>query len=125
MPESSWDEGTLARLREEKEVRIVTASATGDDHRAIIWVVVDDADRVLVRSWKGSGARWFREAVRSGMAELVVGTERVAVRVEDATDADRVASCSAWLERKYAGDPSTPGMVRDEILDTTLELRPA
>jgi hypothetical protein len=33
-----------------------------------------------------------------------------------------VARTSAGLERKYAGDPATPSMVRDEILDTTLRL---
>jgi len=27
-------------------------------------------------------------------------------------------------ERQYAGDPATPAMVRGDVLDTTLELRP-
>jgi hypothetical protein len=105
-------------------VRIVTAAPGGHEHRTTIWAVVDEADRVFVRSWRGAGARWFREAVRSGTAALIVAKDRVAVRVEPAADPDRVRSCSNWLERKYAGDPSTPGMVREEILETTLELRP-
>ena len=56
---------------------------------------------------------------------LVVADEVVPVDVEHARDADRIRACSAELERKYAGDPATPAMVRDDVLDTTLELRPA
>jgi len=96
-----------------------------DPHRTIIWVVVDERDRVLIRSWRGSGARWYREATSGGPVELEVGRLRVAVRVVQATDDERVAACSRWLETKYAGDPATPGMVRPEILDTTLEVLPA
>jgi hypothetical protein len=33
-----------------------------------------------------------------------------------------VRRASEALERKYAGDPATPSMVRHEILDTTLRL---
>jgi len=38
----------------------------------------------------------------------------------------KVASrpCSGELARKYAGDPATAAILRDEVLDTTLELRP-
>jgi hypothetical protein len=116
----------LDRLRDEIEVRIETRPATdGPVHTAIIWVVVDDAGRVLARSWKGAAARWYREAVSGTEAALIVARERLPVRVERATDPDRVAACSAELERKYAGDPAVRSMVRDEILETTIELHPA
>ena len=116
----------LDRLRDEIEVRIETRpSADGPVHRAIIWVVVDDIGRVLVRSWRGATARWYREAVAGAEAGLIVGRERLPIRVERATDAERVAACSAELERKYAGDPAVRSMVRSEILDTTLELHPS
>jgi hypothetical protein len=125
MTERTWPAGALERLRVEREVRIRTSDADGDEHIAIIWAVVDDRDRVLVRSWKGAGARWFREATAGRPVALLVGDDVHDVIVHDATDADRVAACSAELERKYAGDPATASMVRDEILDTTLELTPA
>jgi hypothetical protein len=116
----------LDRLREEIEVRIETRrSVDGPIHRTVIWVVVDGAGRVLARSWRGGRARWYREAVSGQDAALVMGDDRVPVVVERADDADRIAACSAELERKYAGDPATASMVRDEILDTTVELRPA
>ncbi len=48
----------------------------------------------------------------------------IKVRIEHATDPERVTACSAELERKYAGDPATPAMVAEEVLETTLELLP-
>lgn len=125
MTERAWPADTLERLRVEREVRIRTSDPDGREHTAIIWAVVDDRDRVLVRSWKGAGARWFREATTDRPVALVVDGNAHEVIVHAATDAVRVAACSAELQRKYAGDPATPSMVRDEILDTTLELTPA
>lgn len=113
-------------LRRETEVVIETrATADAPSHRTTIWVVVDAQDRVLIRSYRGAGARWYREATGGAPAALVIGDEVVAVAVEHARDDERVQACSAELERKYAGDPATPAMVRDEVLDTTLELHPA
>lgn len=115
----------LARWREEPEVRVETSR--GPDapvHRTIIWIVVDGAGRALIRSVDGSKARWYREATATGQGAIHTRTERVPVAFEPAHDADRIESCSAELERKYAGDPSVVPMLRREILDTTLELRP-
>lgn len=125
MTDGGFDPAVLELLRAEREVTIVTAAADGRPHRAIIWVVVDGRDRVLVRSWRGARARWYREAVGRSTVELEVGGRSVTVMAVIATDAERVHACSAGLEAKYAGDPSTPGMLREAILDTTLELRPA
>jgi hypothetical protein len=125
MTERPWPIDALERLRVDREVRIRTSDAEGTEHTAIIWAVVDDRGRVLVRSWKGAGARWFREAIADRPVALIVDDEAHEVLVEEATDAERVAACSAELERKYVGDPATASMGRDEILDTTLELIPA
>lgn len=125
MTERAFDADTLARLRDEQEVRIETRSAAGDVHRTIIWVVVDAVERVLVRSYRGAGARWYREAIAAGTAAVVIGATTIPVRLERATDPGRVAACSTELQRKYAGDPATPAMVADDVLDTTLQLQPA
>ena len=126
MTEPALGAQLLERLRSEIEVEIETRpAADAPPHRTIVWVVVDAQDRVLIRSYRGAGARWYREAASGTATALVIGDEVVPVILEQARDAERVRACSAELERKYAGDPSTPAMVRDEILDTTLELRPA
>lgn len=119
-----FSDAALGRLAADREVRIETRGADGATHRTIVWAVVDGGGRVLVRSWRGSGARWYREAISGRPVALVIGRDVLAVEVDRATDPERVAACSEWLTRKYAGDPSTPSMLREEILDTTLELRP-
>ena len=126
MTEPTFGADLLDRLRREIEVDIETRStAEAQPHRTIIWVVVDAEDRVLIRSYRGAGARWYREATSGTPTSLVIGEQVVPVTVEHAREEDRVQACSAELERKYAGDPATPAMVRDEVLDTTLELHPA
>jgi hypothetical protein len=113
----------LDRWRTEREVLIETAS-DGEPRRTIIWIVVDGAGRALIRSYRGARAKWYREALATGRGAIVIGDDRVPVRFEVATDPERIAACSTELEAKYAGDSSTPAMVRDEVLDTTLEVRP-
>jgi hypothetical protein len=123
--EAAFPAEVLARWREEPEVRVETSR--GPDapvHRTIIWIVVDDAGRTLIRSVRGSKARWYREAMATGQGAIHTRNERVPVAFEPARDADRVESCSSELERKYAGDPGVVPMLKSDILDTTLELRP-
>ena len=104
-----------------KTVRIETSRAEGPIHRTIIWAVVD-GDDVFVRSWRGPTARWYREALANPEVAIHVGKRRIPARAVSARDPGAIARTSAALERKYAGDPSTRSMVRDEILDTTLRL---
>jgi hypothetical protein len=111
----------LERIDRAKTVRIETSRVDGPVHRTTIWAVVD-GDEVFVRSWRGPTARWYREAVANPAIAIHVGKRRIPAVAISARDPDAVARTSAALERKYAGDPSTPSMVRDEILDTTLRL---
>jgi hypothetical protein len=119
-----FDASDLDLLREEDEVEIeTTAGDQGPTHRAIIWVVVDDRDRVLIRSYRGPGARWFREITARPESLIHVRERGLPVRAIPANDDDRVEACSAGLRRKYAGDAAMPRMLR-QYLETTLELVP-
>lgn len=121
---SPFEASDLDLLRDEDEVEIETSDGEdGPTHRVIIWVVVDDQDRVLIRSYRGPGARWFREISARPEARVHVGARALPVRAIPATDADRVAACSEGLRRKYEGHASMPAMLR-AYLDTTLELVP-
>ena len=114
----------LALLRDEQEIEIETSASDGAPlHRTIIWVVVDERDRVLIRSYRGPGARWYREITAHPDARVHVQGQALDVRAIPAADADRVAACSDGLRRKYAGDSAMPRMLRDH-LETTLELVP-
>ena len=119
-----FEASELALLRDEPEIEIETSAAEGAPlHRAIIWVVVDDQDRVLIRSYRGPGARWFRESTAHPEARVHIQGRALDVRAIPAADPDRVAACSDGLRNKYAGDPSMPRMLQ-RYLETTLELVP-
>jgi len=112
----------LGRLAQAKEVDIETTRPDDATRRTTIWVVVDGGD-VLARSWRGERAHWYQAALdRPDDVALLIGAERVPVRVERATDVPTITRCSEGLEAKYRGDPSTPAMVRPEVLHTTIRL---
>jgi hypothetical protein len=117
----------LDLLRSEAEVRIVTRRGAGSpEHSTIIWIVVDEADRVLVRSVRGPRGRWYRECLANPSCAVVVADRQVATTAEVASDPDRVEACSRALRAKYARwGASLAAMLVDETLETTLELRPA
>jgi hypothetical protein len=116
---------TLDRLRTIKTVRIETRRAPDAPvHRTTIWTVVDDRDRVLIRTYLGPSSRWYREALAQPECVLWLGKEAVDVQVEPAPDPDRIAAASQGYEAKHAGDPAVRAMVADLVLPTTLELKP-
>ena len=85
-----------------------------------------DGDDVFVRSWKGDRGYWFQSATEpNAQVALIVDGKRIPVSVHDATDPDSVERCSRQLRLKYATSPSLAGMLRDEVLGTTLRLEPA
>ncbi|HTI29515.1 MAG TPA: DUF2255 family protein [Methylomirabilota bacterium] len=122
---TSWFERfDLDLLRAEEEIEIETRpNDDGTTHRTIIWVVVDEQDRVLIRSYRGPGARWFREVVAQPDCRIHIAGRILDARAVPATDPDSVAACSEGLRTKYAGHSATPSM-RRSYLETTLELVP-
>jgi hypothetical protein len=113
----------LERIEAARLVRIETQRPDGPVHLATIWAVVD-GERVFVRSWRGVGARWYREALAHPAVAIHVRRHRIPATAVPATDPDSIERASAGLLRKYEGDPATASMVRDEILGTTLRLEP-
>src|SRR5688500_16538060 len=107
MTERGFDEATLDLLRNQREVLVETRR--GDAvHRTIIWVVVDGAGRVLIRSVRGASARWYGEAVGAGSGALVAGATSVPVRFERATtpSASRPSAAHSWRSTGAAVRPS-------------------
>lgn len=120
-----FDRPTLELLRGAREVEIETSRAPGaPHHRSIIWVVVDAQDRVLIRTYRGPGSRWYREALSGPECRLHAGGRIIDVRVVPAADDARIGAYNEELQRKYARSKSTPFMLADEVLPTTLELLP-
>jgi hypothetical protein len=118
-----FDQVTLERLRTTEEVEIETRAAEdAQPHRTIIWIVVDEQDRVFIRSVRAAAGRWYREAVAHPGCVLHLAEMAIPVDAVPAADPEQVAACSRGLRAKYAGDPSTPSMLRDTTLPTTLQL---
>jgi hypothetical protein len=120
----TFEENDLARLAEVEEIEIETRAPEGAIHRTIIWPVVVDGS-VLIRSYRGPDARWYREALGDPDVALHVDGRRLAARVMPAPDDASVAACSAAFEAKYPTDPATRAMVRSEVLGTTLRVEAA
>jgi len=114
----------VACIDRAEEVEIETSMAGGPVHRTTIWVVVDGGE-VFIRSYQGADARWYREATANPDVALWLGGRRLPATAILAADPASVARTSAGLQRKYAGDPATPRMVRAEVLPLTIRLEPA
>ena len=127
MAEPAFDAEVLLALRGARTVRLETSAAAGrPTHTAIVWVVVDQAGWVLVRSWRGQRGRWYRELRANPSGVLRVASHRVSFTAEPADDPERIEACSQGLREKYAAARgSLAEMLVDEVLPTTLELKPA
>lgn len=122
-----FDRSVLDLLAAARTVRIHTRAGPGRElHRTIIWIVVDEEGRVLVRSVRGSRrGRWYRELVANPVGVLEAADQRIPFRAEAADDAERIEACSRGFRAKYRPGGSLDSMLQSDILDTTLELRPA
>jgi hypothetical protein len=114
------------RMRNARTVTIATSAGAGKPvHRTIIWIVVDEEGRAYVRSVRGQRGRWYRELVANPTGAVHVDGRRVTVRAKPA-DAQGIESCSRLLREKHrTSRASLASMLRDEVLETTLELEPA
>jgi hypothetical protein len=86
--------------------------------------MVDDQDRVLVRSVRGERGRWYRNLRANPDCALILRRERIEARAELAADPDRVESASKVLAVKYDGIPGLAEMLEPDILEATIELHP-
>ena len=114
------------RMRSARTVSIETSAGAGKpEHRAIIWIVVDEEGRAYVRSVRGQRGRWYRELVANPTGAVRVDGRRIAVRAKRA-DAEGIEACSRLLSLKHGSSrASLASMLRGEVLPTTLELEPA
>jgi hypothetical protein len=123
---SAFAADVAATLRKASTVTIETSA--GPDapvHRTVIWIVADERGRAFVRSVRGRRGRWYREIVANPSGAVFVGGRRIAVRAAPADQAG-IEACSRLLSEKHAtSKASLASMLRDEVLDTTLELGPA
>jgi hypothetical protein len=107
-----------------EEVDIETARGPGAPvHRTTIWAVIGDGE-VYVRSLNGEAGRWFRELMANPDAVLHVEGEAVPVRAVRTADPTSVEAATRGFREKYGDSPYLHTMIKDEILSTTVLLKP-
>jgi hypothetical protein len=117
----------VAAALEASQLVVIETSAAPDApvHETIIWVVVDDRGRALVRSVRGPRGRWYRELRANPTGTLVVGDRRVPVRAEPGGQPE-IDACTEALRAKYPRQrASLASMLAEHTLSTTLVLTPA
>ncbi len=119
----SFSREELDLIAAAEEIEIETQAPNGPVHRTVIWAVVDD-DRVFVRTYRGPGSRWYREAQANPAVAVHVAGRRLTATAIPADDPDSIQRTSDGFQHKYARDPATKAMIRPEVLGTTLRLEP-
>jgi hypothetical protein len=118
---AKFEADTLSDLRDRKEVRIRTEKHP--DSAVVIWVVVTD-DEVLVRSFRGTKGRWYRDLATGGPATLEFAGRRLRVQAIPANDPAAIDRASRAYLGKYRPSSYAQAMVQPELLPTTLRLEP-
>ncbi len=124
---TTFDPETLQTLDRTAEIDIETSRGEGAPvHRVTIWIVVD-GDEAFVRSVRGPRGRWYRELSANPRGAIHVKGRRLAIEAEPAADADSVSRVSDALKRKYEQRWPGPlaGMLREQVLPTTMRVKPA
>jgi hypothetical protein len=121
---SGWTSDELARIGAADELEIAPVGRDGTLRRPVTIWVVRVGDELYVRSWRGPGGSWWRNAqargdgrVSAGGVEKDVAFEEVDPRVNDAVD--------AGYREKYGRYPAyVDPMVSPAARATTLRLIP-
>ena len=119
-----FDTNALNQIARIDEIEIETYSGTGQTHRTIIWVVVDD-HKVYVRSFRGEKGRWYQEILANPSGAIHLDGQYLPVHAIPVSDEETITRVSNEILRKYRNSNSARSMVREEVLPTTLRLEPA
>jgi hypothetical protein len=119
----SFGEEELALLDAAQEIDIETQAPGEAIRRTTIWVVVDGGE-AFIRTYKGPGSHWYRDAMANPAVAIHVDGRRLAATAIPATDPDSIERTSSGFVKKYPDDPSTGAMLAPDVLETTLRLEP-
>ena len=118
-----WSSPDVDRIAATDEIDIAPETPHGGLRRWVtIWVVRVD-DEIVIRSYTGSGGRWYRAARASGRGRVRVGDRVDAVAFEPATDLD-AGRVDAAYRSKYGRSSYVDTMLNPTAAATTLRLVP-
>lgn len=122
---SAWDPAVLADVAAAYELDIAPARKDGAGFRdpVPIWHVVVDGE-LHVRSYRGTGAAWYRAAMARGRGQVMAGGRTVDVSFAPDDPAVATAVTSAY-RAKYGRSPYVSGVVSAESIEAAVVVRPA
>lgn len=122
---TAWDPAVLADVGAAYELDIAPARRDGNGVRTPvpIWHVVVDGE-LHVRSYRGTGASWYRAAMERGHGQIMAGGRTVDVTFAP-DDEDVIDAVSAGYRAKYGRSPYVAGVLSDESIEAAVLIRPA
>jgi len=95
-----WSPQETRAITSPQEVQVLTRRRDGSLRRhRTIWVVAD-RDRIFTRSTNGRTADWFRDAIATGIGQIVTGGTAYDATLTEADDGD-LAAVDAAYRLKY------------------------
>jgi hypothetical protein len=127
MESAAWNSETLRALADAEEVDVTPLGTDGTRSATRTVWSIGVGHELYLRSWKGRGAVWFRDATASLLGEIAVTGDEVSHPVTfekvDAT-APVQAQISATFLTKYATTEYAASMNEQGPLESTLRLIP-
>jgi hypothetical protein len=118
---TDWTEEELARMGGAAEIGIAPARRDGTFRSYVtIWIVRVGGD-LYVRSWRGRGGSWFRQALRTLAGQIRADGTEHAVVFEEVGSENQAAIDSAF-RAKYGSGWHVDAMVALSAADATLRI---
>ena len=127
MSEALWNPAIFGALTLAKEVDVTPIDADGARRASRTVWSIGVGDELYVRSWKGRGAVWFRDAIATGRGEIAVtggGASQPVAFDEVDVAASVQEQISATFLSKYADDGYAGAMNEEAPLSATLRVLP-
>jgi hypothetical protein len=123
---SAWTDDELRAVGAATELRITTRRRDGTLGPPVPLWVVRVGGALYVRSWKGTGGAWFRQASAQGFVHITAADVDTDVTVALTGTGDRAEIDQAY-RAKYGryGRAYVDPMTADSAAETTLLLTPA
>jgi hypothetical protein len=121
---TGWTSDELARIGAADELEIAPVGADGTLRRPVTIWVVRVGDELYIRSWRGAGGGWWRNARARGAGRIAAGGVEKDVAFEE-VDAQEGDAIDAGYREKYGRYPTyVEPMVSPRARATTLRLIP-
>ena len=122
---TAWTDEDLAAIGDAREPLIAAARGDGAFRSDVTVWIVRVGDDLYMRSWRGRGGSWFRQALRSGRARVRAGDTVRTVTVEEADPQTRDAVDAAYRAKYGQGNSHVDEMTSPSAVEATLRLLPA